>query len=161
MFILVLLTLAQCDLVIKEGEFFRHMYAFNGNYTIVSRKGHLNFTRYSYKIEQNVHLTFSKEEFIYNGRNVNIVGSNGIVSPPPLVRQLFTSPVCFNTSYPLYTKVLQPSLQLCYNFTTERITLKVVIGILVLLIIALKASEIIDVVENNYRNLKMFMTLQS
>lgn len=157
MIFLVLLALSQCDLVVKEGEYFLHMFVFNGNYTIISRTGRVNFTRYSYEIEQNVHLRFSKQHFIYNNRNVNIVASNGTVSPPTLVKQLFSTPACDNSSYPTYIEVSEPPLYQCHNFTIERVAQKILIGILVLIIIAVNASKIKDVIGNTYRNSKGFI----
>ena len=153
MIFVLLITFAQANLVIRDDYFGMYLYSWNGEYTIMVRSG-VNFTRYSYPIEPTFHLTY-EGEFRVNDHLVNIVNKSGTITPPILVQQLFSpvSPVhgAHPVPIPKCTKcndsctintAAPPPLQVCYNFSTERITLKAVIGFLVLIFLASHGPKI-------------------
>ena len=148
MIFVLLISFAQANLVIRDDYFGMYLYSWNGEYTIMVRSG-VNFTRYSYPIEPTFHLTY-EGEFRVNDHLVNIVNKSGTITPPILVQQLF-SPVSPVSPVPKCTKcndsctintAAPPPLQVCYNFSTERITLKAVIGFLVLIFLASHGPKI-------------------
>ena len=66
MFFLTLLTFVQADLLLKDNDYYLHIYVHNGNYCIFTREGQTNFTRYSYPIETKFRLTYDGSEYSLN-----------------------------------------------------------------------------------------------
>ena len=131
MFLLLLLVATVHPLMIAEDNF--RLWLYNniyGNYTIYIKRGE-NETRYSYPAEADVQLKYDGN-FTLNNHLVNIVYQNGSVTPPPIIQKLFRG-------RPINR---MEEVQVCYTFTTERITLKAVIGILALLFLASHGGKI-------------------
>ena len=88
-----------------------------------------NHSTFSYPIESELHLTYDGG-FVINNRRVNL-SSNDSVIPPPLL-QKFLAPISINSE----------TFQLCYDFSTERISLKIVLGLFALLFVASHGTKI-------------------
>ena len=143
MFFLTLLTFVQADLLLKDNDYYLHIYVHNGNYCIFTREGQTNFTRYSYPIETKFRLAYDGSEYRLNDHAVYIENKSGTLTPPTLVQQIFSPK---NDPCPINTPV-PPPLQVCYDFSTERITLKAVTGFLVFLVLISNGSKIRSVIE--------------
>ena len=144
MIFLMMITFAQASeasLLIQDGNFGMHVYSWKGEYTIhVQSRG--NFTRYSYPIEATVHLAYDGD-FTMNNHEVNIVNKSGTITPPILVQQLFSpSNDCKCNDSCTINMAVPPPVQLCYNFSTERITLKAVASVLALLVLLSNGTKI-------------------
>ena len=109
-------------MMISEDNFTLFFYKSGGNYTIYTKDGD-NFTRYSYLKQPDVKLYYDGN-FTLNNSDVNIQNQTGLVIPPPIVQSLF-API--NTREPIH---------MCYDFTTERTSLKAALGILAFLFLS-------------------------
>ena len=130
MFLLLLLVATVRPLVMIEDNFRLWFYSLNGNYTIYVKFGE-NETRYSYPVEVDVQLKYDGN-FTLNNQLVNIVYQNGTVTPPLIIQTMFKARAINSME----------QVQVCYNFTTERITLKAVVGILTLAFVASHGGKI-------------------
>ena len=90
-----------------------------------------NATTYSYQLEPVENLVFDGN-YTLNQQSVNIVQQKGTVTPPRWLQKLLS---------PINTVAVE-ELELCYNFSTERISLKVVIGILGVLLLASHGTKV-------------------
>ena len=108
------------EIFIQNGDFGLYLFQAEEDYQVWVSGGNVS----SYPIESGLQLTYD-EELKINNHIVN-------ASIPPLL-QLLLTPMSINS---------MEEVQLCYNFTTERITLKVVIGVLGLLFLASHGGKI-------------------
>ena len=131
MLLLLLLVATVRPLMIIEGNFRLWLYNDNGNYTLYTKFGD-NQIRYSYPVEADVQLKYDGN-FTLNNHDVNIVYQDGTVIPPYIVQTMFRDRRSINS---------MEKVHVCYNFTTERITLKAVVGILGLLFLASHGGKI-------------------
>lgn len=131
MLFLLILTLvkANVSLVINEGEYGIYIYMSNGNYCIYTREGY-NHTRYSYPIEAKVQLVYDGE-YTINNHAVNIISKNGTLTPPILIQHLFRSNIIPHNN----SVITMEPLQVCYDFSNERLILKIFVAILTFLLI--------------------------
>ena len=107
--------------MISEDDFTLFLYESDGNYTIYTKDGNVSI-RYSYPIDAEARITYDGD-FTINNHSVNIVFQNGTLTPPYMIQHMF-EPRPINSL---------EKVQVCYNFSLERITLKVTVGLLVLL----------------------------
>ena len=117
-------------LAIVYGDFGLWFYNKNGMYEVYTSMRE-NVTVYSYHLEPVENLLFDGN-YTLNQQSVNIVQQKGTVTPPRWLQKLLT---------PINTVVVE-ELELCYNFSTERISLKVVIGILGALLLASHGTKV-------------------
>jgi len=124
--LLLVLTVMQgvqtrIQIKVKDGDFGLWVYTQNGFYRIyTSMNG--NFCDYSYPIEPMAHITYEYDgNYTINNHSVNILNRKGLVSAPPLIQNMFRGSSTINS---------REALQVCYDFTTERLSLKIVVGIL-------------------------------
>ena len=128
------------EIFIQNGKFGLYLYQAEEAYhvfLIVSGDGGMNHSVFTYPIESELHLTYN-ESFAINGYRINLT-SSGEVIPPPLL-QLFLAPNPINSTN-------REPLQVCYNFATERLSLKLVIGLLVLAFIVSHGAKISPIIE--------------
>ena len=120
MLLLLLPTALQAiSLVITDVAFSLHLSNQNGKY-IVYTKGGDNYSLYRYPSETVSDISYDGN-YTINNRSVNRIAYHGIVTPPLWLQRWLLKPI---NSKPF---------QLCYDFETERITLKVVVGLLAVL----------------------------
>ena len=129
--IMLLLLVVVHPMTISQGTFRLYLYNYDGNYTIYITDGE-NVTRYIYPIESEVYLKYDGD-FTLNNHSVNAVYKNGTVSIPHIIQTMFEQ-------HAINTACVEP-LQLCYDFTTERISLKAAVVILVILFLASHGSK--------------------
>ena len=129
MLLLLLLVVQVRSVVITEDDFKLWFYTYNGNYTIYISDGE-NKTRYSYPVESEVNLKYDGN-FTINNHSVNIVFQNGTVTPPRIIQSMFKW-------QPINTL---ESVQVCYNFTKERASLKATVAVLVFLFLLSHGSK--------------------
>jgi len=122
------------ELFIQSQSFGLYLYEADCDYHIYAAEG-VNKTTYSYPIENEFHLTYNGE-FVLNNRKPNIVNKTGVLSPPNLIKELLRP---INSS-------IEP-FQVCYDFSTERLSLKVVAGILGLLVLVSNGTKIRTFIE--------------
>ena len=119
--LLLLFVVQVHPIVILEGDFRLNLYNDRSNYTIHITDGG-NITRYSYPVETDVDLKYDGN-FTLNNHPVYITYQNGTVTPPRIIQVMFKEQA-------IYSK---ESLQVCYDFTKERTSLKVTVAVLVVL----------------------------
>ena len=120
------------EIFIQNGNFGLYLYQAEEEYHVFlidSRDGSENNSIFSYPIGSELHLTYN-EGFAMNGHRVNLT-STGVVIPPPLL-QHFLAPSTINREH----------LQVCYDFSTERISLKIVLGLFALVFVASHGTKI-------------------
>ena len=120
--LLFIMSVRGLPLMISEDDFTLFLYQLNGNYTIVTNQGNSSIT-YTYPIESEVQLGYDGN-FTINHK-VNIVQQNGTITPPEMIQNILGQRI----------NRVEPA-QVCYDFTTERIGLKVVLAVIALLFIA-------------------------
>ena len=120
------------DLFINSGTFALYLHQTDFDYHILVTDGK-NKSTYSYPIQSELALAYNGE-FTLNNQLPNIIDKVGIIKPPCLIKQLLT-PIKRQPELP------EQALQMCYEFTTERTSLKVVIGILALLFLASNGTK--------------------
>ena len=145
MFLLLILTIVHAhdlldmkkkELFIQSESFGLYLYKADCDYHIFAAEG-VNKTTYSYPIENEFHLTYNGE-FVLNNRKPNILNKTGVLSPPDLIKELLR-PININSS-------IEP-LQVCYDFSTERLSLKIVVGFLGVLVLVSNGTKIRTFVE--------------
>ena len=130
MILLLLLTSVHChsymevnftdkEIFIQNGDFGLYLFQAEEDYQVFVSGGNAT----AYPIESGLRLSYDGELKI-NNHSVN-------ASIPPLL-QLLLSPTSINSE----------TLQLCYDFTTERVSLTVAIGILAVLFLASHGNKI-------------------
>ena len=124
--LLLLLVVQVHPMMIAQDTFRLYLYSRYGNYSIYTTDGE-NATRYIYPIETEVYLWYDGD-FTLNNHPVNAVYKNGTVSIPHIIQTMFARRA-INTA-------CVESIQLCYDFTTERTSLTVAVVILALLFLA-------------------------
>jgi len=117
-------------LSIVYGDFGLWLHNKNGMYEVYTSMRE-NATTYSYQLEPVENLVFDGN-YTLNQQSVNIVQQKGTVTPPRWLQKLLS---------PINTVAVE-ELELCYNFSTERISLKVVIGILGVLLLASHGTKV-------------------
>ena len=125
------------EIFIQNGHFGLYLYQAEESYHVFlidSGDGGENNSIFSYPIGSELHLTYN-EGFAINGHMVNLT-SSGIVIPPPLL-QHFLAPSTIN----------RDAFQVCYDFSTERLSLKIVLGVLALVVVASHGTKISNTVK--------------
>ena len=117
------------SLLINEGNFYFKLFKFNQSYNIIVREEG-NITRYSYPIGRG--LTYNGHDFSINNNKVNIISQIGNVTVPHLFRQILNKT----------NNISVEPFEVCYDFTTERISLKVAVGVLGILVFLCNISKI-------------------
>ena len=120
------------EIFIQNGNFGLYLYQAEESYHVFlidSGGGGENNSIFSYPIGSELHLTYN-EGFAMNGHRVNLT-STGLVIPPPLL-QHFLAPSSIN----------REPIQVCYDFSTERISLKIVLGLFALVFVASHGTKI-------------------
>lgn len=120
-------------LTIFQAESDYHIYAMEGN----------NFSVYSTPIEPDFHLTY-ENGFKVNSREVNFVNGTGTITLTPFLRK-FLRPT-HNTSI---KDRIEP-MKFCLDFSTERLSLKIVVGLLSFLIVITNVKS----TQQNYEKAK-------
>ena len=128
MFLLLLLVVQVRPLTISEDDFRLWLYNYKGNYTIHTTDGE-NTTRYVYPVESEVYLKYD-EDFTLNNHRVNCVFQNGTVTIPLIIQAMFK-----------HRAINKETLQVCYDFTTERLGLKAAVAVLVFVFLASHGSK--------------------
>lgn len=126
------------EVFIQNGNFGMYLLQSEGFYQIYvmdTGVGGVNDTMYSYPIESELHLTYSGD-FTINGNVPNVTSRNGMTIPPLLLQKLL-SPYIISINSPVEEEV-----QLCYEFTSERTSLKAAVALLVLLFLASHVTKI-------------------
>ena len=132
MLLLLLLPTTHCvSVVIKDVGFSLFMSNQNGKYIVYSIEGN-NHSLYSYPIEPVLDFSYDGN-YTINNRSVNRTSYHGIVTPPPWLQKWFLEPI---NSKPV---------ELCYDFSTERLSLKIVVGLLALVFVASHGTKILTV----------------
>ena len=122
------------ELFIQSDSFGLYLFEAECDYHIYAAEGG-NKTTYSYPIENDFHLTYNGE-FVVNNHSPNIINQTGTLTPPILVKELLR-PI---------NSLMEP-IQVCYDFTTERLSLKVTVGILGLLVLLSNGTKIGTLIE--------------
>ena len=128
MFLLMLLVVQVRPLTIIEDDFRLWLYNYKGNYTIHTTDGE-NITRYVYPVESEVYLKYDGD-FTLNNHRANCVFHNGTVTTPLIIQAMFKQ-----------RAINKETLQVCYDFTTERIGLKAAVAVLVFVFLASHGSK--------------------
>ena len=142
MFLLLLLVAQVHSMSIAEAYFRLYLYNHNGNYTIYTTDGE-NTTRYTYPVESELYLKYDGD-FTINNHCVNIVYQNGTVTIPLIIQTMFQrQAINMETLWPDQTQISNSveTLQVCYDFTTERTSLKAAVAVLVFLFLASHGSK--------------------
>jgi len=148
MLLVLLLLLAVVQALVKiefvqtdqDGEFKLVVYNKNGVYRVYTSMD-TNYAYYDYPIEDECWLTYDGN-YTINNHSVNLIKSRGIVTPPPQVINMFAQPA-----------INIEALQVCYDFTTERTSLKIAIGVLTLIFLVSHGPKTRDLVETLGRDL--------
>ena len=145
--LLIAITVVQATVKIEfvqtnqDGDFKLFVYVKNGVYRVYTSMNN-NYSYYDYPIEQEFRLTYDGN-YTINNHSVNLINSRGVVTPPAQVLSMFVDKMSINTEV----------LQLCYDFTTERISLKIAIGVLALIFLVSHGPKSRRYVETFVRDL--------
>ena len=158
LFILFLLTstqtLERCEynevydekmLFIQSGAIGLTIYQAHSDYHIYVMEGK-NFSIYSTPIKHDFHLTY-ENGFKVNSQQIDFVNGTGTVTLTPLLRK-FLRPT-YNTSI---KEQIEP-IQFCLDFSTERLSLKIVVGLLSFLIVITNVKNTQQIYEKVKGNL--------
>ena len=131
MLLLLLLPTVQAivSVVIKDEGFSLFLSNQNGKYIVYTIEGKNN-SYYAYPFESVTDFSYDGN-YTINNHIVNRLWYNGIVTPPAWLQKWFRKPI--NTC---------KTLQVCYDFSTERLSLKIVLGLLALVFVASHGTKI-------------------
>ena len=132
MLLLLLLPTVQAivSVVIKDVGFSLYLSNKNGRYVVHTLEG-VNYSTYSYPIEAVWNFSYDGN-YTINNRTVNRTSHYGIVTPPLWLQKWFLKPLPINSE----------QYQVCYDFSTERLSLKIVLGLLALVFVASHGTKI-------------------
>ena len=130
MLLLLLLPITQAivSVVIKDTGFSLYLASQNGKYMIYTQEGQ-NHSIYKYPIEPLLNFSYDGN-YTINNHPVNRTSHYGRVTPPLWLQRWLLKPI--NTK----------PLQVCYDFSTERLSLKILVGLLTLVFVASHGTKI-------------------
>ena len=119
------------SIAIQDAGFTLYLSHQNGMYKVYTTEGRDNYSLYHYPTEMITDISYNGN-YTLNSHSVNLVGYSGTVTPPPWL-QKWLSPI-----HPINTE----ELQVCYDFSSERLSLKIVVGLISLLFLASHGTKI-------------------
>ena len=132
-------------LYIQSGSMGLTIFQAESDYQIYVMEGK-NFSIYSTPIKPDFHLTY-ENGFKVNSQQIDFVNGTGTVTLTPLLRKFFRP--TYNTSI---KEQIEP-FQFCLDFSTERLSLKIVVGLLSFLIVITNVKSTEQIYEKVKGNL--------
>ena len=148
MLLLLLLPTVQSivSVSIKDARFSLYLSNQNGRYVVHTMEG-VNYSIYRYPIEAVWNFSYDGN-YTINNRTVNRTSHYGIVTPPLWLQKWFKPLPCDtpitsdNASEREPLPINREQYQVCYDFSTERLSLKIVLGLLALVFVASHGTKI-------------------